>query len=65
MIMKDSERTEYFNEKAIEISKKYKGKIRTLPEVPIHGLDDFSMLYTPGIAAASKKIHADKDLVSE
>lgn len=65
MIMKDSERTEYFNEKAIEISKKYKGKIRTVPEVPIHSLDDFSMLYTPGIAAVSKKIYADKDLVFE
>ena len=65
MIMKDSERTEYFNEKAIEISKKYKGKIRNLPKIPIHSIDDFSVLYTPGIAAVSKKIHADKDLVFE
>jgi len=36
-----------------------------LPKVPIHSLDDFSMLYTPGIAAVSKKIYNDKDLVFE
>jgi malate dehydrogenase (oxaloacetate-decarboxylating) len=65
MIMKDSERTEYFDKVAIEISKKYKGKIRTLPKVPISGIEDFSTLYTPGIAAVSKKIQEDKELVYE
>ncbi|AGO61710.1 NAD(P)-dependent malic enzyme [Ferroplasma acidarmanus] len=65
MIMKDSERTEYFDKTAIEISKKYRGKIRTLSKVPITGMGDFSSLYTPGIAAVSKKIQADKELVYE
>jgi malate dehydrogenase (oxaloacetate-decarboxylating) len=65
MIMKDSERTEYFDRNAIEISKKYKGKIQTLPKVPIKGMEDFSSLYTPGIAAVSKKIEADKELAYE
>ncbi len=63
MIMKDSERTEYFDKIAIEISKKYKGKIQTISKVPITGLQDFSSLYTPGIAAVSKKIQAEKELV--
>ncbi len=65
MIMKDSERTEYFDKVAIEISKKYRGKIQTLPKVPISSMDDFSSLYTPGIAAVSKKIESDKELVYE
>ena len=63
MIMKDSERTDNYDKIAIDTSQKYKGKIRTLPRVPIHGLDDFSVLYTPGIAAVSKKIASDDDLV--
>ena len=63
MIMKDSERTEYFDKIAIEISKKYRGKIQTISKVPITGLQDFSSLYTPGIAAVSKKIQAEKELV--
>ncbi|MEM0139692.1 MAG: NADP-dependent malic enzyme [Ferroplasma sp.] len=65
MIMKDSERTEYFDKVAIDISRKYRGKIQVLPKVPINSMEDFSSLYTPGIAAVSKKIEANKELVYE
>jgi malate dehydrogenase (oxaloacetate-decarboxylating)/malate dehydrogenase (oxaloacetate-decarboxylating)(NADP+) len=50
------------DKKAIEISSKYRGKIQILPKVPIKSLDDFSVLYTPGVAAVSKEIAKNKDL---
>jgi len=50
------------DKKAIEISSRYKGKIQMLPKVPIKSLDDFSILYTPGVAAVSKEIAKNKDL---
>ena len=33
-----------------------------IPKVPIKSLDDFSVLYTPGVAAVSKEIAKNKDL---
>jgi malate dehydrogenase (oxaloacetate-decarboxylating) len=30
---------------------RYRGKIQSMPKVPIHGLRDFSLWYTPGVAA--------------
>ncbi|BFI75361.1 NADP-dependent malic enzyme [Sulfurisphaera ohwakuensis] len=50
------------DKKAIEISSKYKGKIQILPKVPIKSIDDFAVLYTPGVAAVSKEIAKNKDL---
>ncbi len=47
---------------ALEYSKKYRGKISTLPKVPIRKLDDFSIWYTPGVAKVSLEISKDKDL---
>lgn len=63
--MEDLERTEKFNKLAIEYSEFYKGKIRTVPKVPVRHLDDFSYWYTPGIAAVSTKIASDKELSFE
>ncbi|KPV46473.1 malate dehydrogenase, partial [Acidiplasma aeolicum] len=65
MIMRDSEKTGDYNKIAMEISRKYKGKIRILPKVPINSLDDFSSLYTPGIAEVSRQIKNNDDLVYE
>ena len=47
---------------ALEVSSKYRGKIQVLPKVPIKSLDDFSILYTPGVAAVAKEIAKNKDL---
>jgi Malic enzyme len=53
---------EDFGKLALEISAKYKGKIQITPKAPVRSLDDFSVLYTPGVAAVSQEITKDKDL---
>lgn len=47
---------------AVKYSKEYLGKIQTIPKVPVRCLDDFSVWYTPGVAAVSNKIAKDPDL---
>ncbi len=59
--MDDVSRTEEFNREAISYSEFYKGKIQVLPKVPVRGLQDFSIWYTPGVAAVSNRIAADKE----
>jgi len=56
---------EIYNDLALKNSKYFQGKIQTLPKVPITSLDDFSIWYTPGVAAVSNKIAQDKDLSFE
>ncbi len=51
-----------YDKLAIETASKYKGKIQMIPKVPVNSLDDFSILYTPGVAAVSRAIHKDKNL---
>ncbi len=65
MIMENEERTEMYNEEAIRYSEFYKGKIQTMSKVPVRSLEDFSIWYTPGIAAVSKKVAQDPDLSFE
>ncbi|MGC9205145.1 MAG: NAD(P)-dependent malic enzyme [Candidatus Micrarchaeia archaeon] len=45
-----------FDEKAISMSRKNKGKIEIKPKVKIKSFEDFSMIYTPGVAAVSRLI---------
>src|SRR5574341_1621064 len=52
-------------EEALRLHAFYKGKIQTAPKCPIRGLDDFSIWYTPGVAAPCKAIQADRELVYE
>ncbi|ARM75481.1 NAD(P)-dependent malic enzyme [Acidianus manzaensis] len=40
----------------IDLSRKFKGKIEIYPKVPISSYDDFSLIYTPGVAEVSKAI---------
>lgn len=48
---------------SLELHRKYGGKIEVLPKVPVTKLDDFSVWYTPGVAAPCKRIHGEgKDL---
>lgn len=51
--------------KALIYSKFYGGKVTIAPKVPVRSLDDFSIWYTPGVAAVSRAIEADKDLSFE
>ena len=51
--------------KALVYSKFYAGKVGVAPKVPVRSLDDFSIWYTPGVAAVSKAIEADKELSFE
>lgn len=41
---------------SLKLHKLYRGKIEVLPKVPVESLDDLSIWYTPGVAAASKTI---------
>jgi malate dehydrogenase (oxaloacetate-decarboxylating) len=51
--------------KALSYSKFYAGKIMTAPKVPVRSLSDFSIWYTPGVAAVSMAVHEDPDLSFE
>ena len=51
--------------KALAYSKFYGGKVGFSPKVPVRSLDDFSIWYTPGVAAVSKAIEADPELSFE
>ncbi|MDA4125006.1 MAG: NADP-dependent malic enzyme [Thaumarchaeota archaeon] len=53
------------SKKAIAYSKFYGGKVGTAPKVPVRSLEDFSIWYTPGVAAVSRLIEADPELSFE
>lgn len=50
------------SKKALAYSKFYGGKVGIAPKVPVRSLDDFSIWYTPGVAAVSRAIQRDHDL---
>ena len=45
--------------RAVELSRFYQGKLESIPKVPVRTLQDFSLWYTPGIAAVSRAIEKD------
>lgn len=47
---------------ALRLHPFYKGKIQTVPKCPIRNFEDFSIWYTPGVAAACKAIQAQPNL---
>ncbi len=53
------------SERAMEYSRFYGGKVGFAPKVPVRSLSDFSIWYTPGVAAVSKAIQADPELSFE
>jgi malate dehydrogenase (oxaloacetate-decarboxylating) len=57
--------TEQLGHRAIELSRFYGGKIETVPKVPVRSLRDFSLWYTPGVAAVSRAIQHDPELAFE
>ncbi len=52
-------------EEALRLHAYYKGKIQTALKCPIRGVEDFSIWYTPGVAAPCRAIQAQPDLVYE
>ena len=52
-------------EEALRLHPFYKGKVQMVPKCPIRSADDFSIWYTPGVAAPCKAIQADRELVYE
>ncbi len=51
-----------YDQLAIEYSKKYHGKIQLKPTAKVKSLKDFSIIYTPGVAAVSSAISKDSHL---
>ncbi len=56
---------EKYSELALKYSKFYAGKVQISPRVPVRDLSDFSIWYTPGVAAVSRLIAENKDLSFE
>lgn len=56
---------EYYSKLAPKFSKQYGGKVQIFPKVPIERLDDFSIWYTPGVAAVSKIVAKKAELSFE
>ncbi len=52
-------------EDALRLHPIYKGKVQILPKCPVRDSRDFSIWYSPGVAAPCQAIHADPELVYE
>jgi malate dehydrogenase (oxaloacetate-decarboxylating) len=57
--------TEQLGHRALELARFYGGKIETVPKVPVRSLHDFSLWYTPGVAAVSRAIQHEPELAFE
>ncbi|MDW8082806.1 MAG: NADP-dependent malic enzyme [Sulfolobales archaeon] len=44
---------------SLDLHSKYGGKIEVVPKIPVTRLEDFSVWYTPGVAAPSRKIYEE------
>jgi len=53
------------DEIAIERHRACRGKVQMMPKCPLTSFDDFAVWYTPGVAAASRAIAANRDLAYE
>ena len=52
-----------YNERALELHKKMKGKIEVVSKVPLATQEDLSISYTPGVAEPCREIAKDKENV--
>ena len=59
------DRTKKWYETSIKVAREYGGKISVMPKVPVKGLRDFSIYYTPGVAGVSLEIAKNPDLSFE
>ncbi len=51
------------NEEALELHKKYQGKLETVSKVPLGTAKDLTLAYTPGVAAPCLEINKDFDKI--
>lgn len=49
------------NEKALELHKKWNGKLETVSKTPVKSREDLALAYTPGVAEPCKVIAEDKE----
>jgi len=56
-------KSEIPSEKALKMHPFYRGKIQVLPRCTINNYEDFSIWYSPGVAAPCKEIFKNKDKV--
>ena len=61
----EAHQTTALSERALRLAQYYRGKIETVPKVPVRSLRDFSLWYTPGIAAVSREIEQNADRAFE
>ncbi len=61
-LLADAERP---GQEALRLHPYYRGKVQILPKCPVRGLEDFSIWYSPGVAAPCRAIRADPALVFE
>jgi len=52
-----------YNKLALEMHKKYQGKISVESKVEVASKDDLSIAYTPGVAEPCREIHKNKEAV--
>jgi len=52
-----------YQEKAIEMHEKWKGKLEIKSRVQLNNKDDLSIAYTPGVAEPCRYIHKNRELV--
>jgi malate dehydrogenase (oxaloacetate-decarboxylating) len=57
--------TEELYKKALDIHRRYRGKIQVVSKVPFREYGDLAIYYTPGVAAVSGQVNKDKDSVFE
>jgi malate dehydrogenase (oxaloacetate-decarboxylating) len=57
------DRDQEYKKKALELHRRYRGKISISLKLPIVSTDDFNALYTPGVAEISRQIEKSKDEV--
>ncbi|MBI4479217.1 MAG: NADP-dependent malic enzyme [Acidobacteria bacterium] len=50
-------------EEALRLHPFYRGKVQVLPKCPIRDFHEFAIWYTPGVAAASRAVERQPDLV--
>lgn len=58
-------RSKQSSDEALRLHQVYRGKIQTVPKCPVRSFDDFSLWYTPGVAAACKAIQTNPLLSRE
>jgi malate dehydrogenase (oxaloacetate-decarboxylating) len=57
----EASQTVALSERAVRLAEYYRGKVETVPKVPVRSLRDFSLWYTPGIAAVSEAIKREPE----